>query len=192
MIWPPNHLAPQSGNKTHRTDRTRTHTRCTNTLSRYQRGLANSSPLFSSSSSPLLPLSCTSIPLFNIPMEGRPYCDGRTRKRRFFSALPYHSSLVLIFLAIGFDYRRLLIIYCLFFFFWSMYNSVFPLYDWKGKLLLAFLLLWGQLLKAGGKKLWKLRKWTLMSCLRLHYGMSWTWKQANSSVVKKKNSRRRV
>lgn len=39
-----------------------------------------------------------------------------------------------------------------------MYNSVFPLYDWKGKLLLAFLLLWGQLLKAGGKEAVKVKK----------------------------------
>lgn len=155
-----------------------------------------SSPLFSSSSPLLSSLSLSPVPpslSSTFPWKADRTVTGAHAKGASSLLSPTTPPWFLIFLAIGFDYRRLLIIYCLFFFFWSMYNSVFPLYDWKGKLLLAFLLLWGQLLKAGGKKLWELRKWTLMSCLRLHYGMSWTWKQANSSVVKKKkNSRRRV
>lgn len=179
MIWPPNHPAPQSGNKTQHdiiTQDTHSHTMHKHAQQIPERagGLLSFAVLLPPSLPTFLPPSppsCTPTPLFNIPTEGRPYCDGRICKGATTLLSPTTPPWFLIFFGVR-DWLMLVIDNILFLI--HVQQCISSLW-WKGELLLPFL--WGRPLKASGEKLWKFRKWTLMSCLRMHCGNSWTWKQ---------------
>lgn len=136
-------------------------------------------------SSPLLP-PVPPLLLFNIPTEGRPYCDGRTRK----GATTLLSPPLLPGLNIFGDRDWLMLVIdniLSLSFLIHVQQLYFLSYDKKVN---CCFLLWGQLLKASGQMLWTYRKWTLL-CLRLHCRMSKAWKQANKRVMKWKNERKK-
>lgn len=172
MIWPPNHPAPQSGNKAqHGVKPTGTHTHCTNTLNRLEWGLANCSPFLSFLLYPpppfLPPPSRTSLPLFDIPMDGRPYCDWCTRKGATALLSPPLFPGLNIF---GDRDRLMLIIDNILSFLIHVPQCISSLW-WKGKLLLPFV---RSPIKGKWREAVKVQEVDLMSCLRMHYRTSKT------------------
>lgn len=127
MTWPPNHPAPQSGNKTQHINRTHSPTQNTNTLSSHERALLFLSFLPEAPYPTPTPRLPPPLPFLSstFPWKADRTVTGVLTEVPLLHPPPphHHSYLVLIFLAIGIDSCWLLIWYC---HFWSMYNNVFP------------------------------------------------------------------